>query len=481
MKRRSFLTSLAASTGLVGLSAAGLWASQGFRSPANALAEIAISLKTKNINLGFGAETSHIWGYEVDAPDQGSWPVLRAKMGDMLKVKIRNELADDTSIHWHGLRLPNDIDGVSKTGIIGKKSSYDTIELESDYFIEFPLRDPGTYWMHSHFRSWDQVGRGLYAMVIVENPNEPKVYDVPLVFDDWPLTRSGSFDIERLGHLHDWSHGGTVSEHMTVNGLAKPQIPVPRKGWVRFRALNASTDAYKVLDFKVSSRAYTIALDGYSIDPQRLDAPVILGPGQRADILAYLNERNNPEPSIKQDGHALVSFIPREGLKTDLNPSALKSFKTYLPKEIVPTGWVSSRSELVLEGGAMGRMSSAELNGSVADWRALVDAGKVWALNGRADWKDEPIFSLSKGQTHELSIKNDTSWPHAVHLHGQHFKIVENAGLPSEIGRLRDTVNVAPSDTVKIQLKGAEPGLWMVHCHMLGHQASGMVGKYQIT
>jgi FtsP/CotA-like multicopper oxidase with cupredoxin domain len=94
----------------------------------------------------------------------------------------------------------------------------------------------------------------------------------------------------------------------------------------------------------------------------------------------------------------------------------------------------------------------------------------IWAFNDVSGMKDAPFATFKRGETARITMINDTAWPHGIHLHGHHFFEVADGGL----GDLRDTSFVQRGETREILCTFDNPGKWLIHCHMLGHQASGM-------
>lgn len=130
----------------------------------------------------------------------------------------------------------------------------------------------------------------------------------------------------------------------------------------------------------------------------------------------------------------------------------------------------------------MGRMGAAMLHGERKGMRDLMEAGKVWSFNGIAGSHHDPaLFSTALGRTVRMPIVNDTRWPHAIHLHGHHFKVLSRNGAPVAREEWRDTVLTAPSERVEIAFVADNPGKWMLHCHMLEHQAAGMMSWFEVS
>jgi FtsP/CotA-like multicopper oxidase with cupredoxin domain len=136
--------------------------------------------------------------------------------------------------------------------------------------------------------------------------------------------------------------------------------------------------------------------------------------------------------------------------------------------------------DLLMEGGAMGAMAQAMHNGQMMDIRTLVSAGVVWSLNGTAGMTEAPLFSAPLGRTVTVGLRNDTQWPHAMHFHGHHFQVIERDGAATNNDAWKDTVLIEPQKTAKIAFVADNPGKWMIHCHMLEHQAAGMTTWFRV-
>src|SRR5687767_2130124 len=130
--------------------------------------------------VGSGHPHTDVWAYDGAVPG----PELRFRQGERLRVEVHNALAVDTTVHWHGVRLPNAMDGVPQL-------TQAPIAAGGGRFLyEFDLPDAGTYWYHPHLGSPEQVGRGLYGALIVEERDPPAVdRDLVWVLSDWRLDR----------------------------------------------------------------------------------------------------------------------------------------------------------------------------------------------------------------------------------------------------------------------------------------------------
>ena len=110
----------------------------------------------------------------------------------------------------------------------------------------------------------------------------------------------------------------------------------------------------------------------------------------------------------------------------------------------------------------------------------MVGFNQAWSFNGIAGRTDKPLITVSKGQPVIIDMINDTHWPHAMHLHGHHFQVIGRRGRPVQDAPWRDTVLVNEGERVKIAFVADNPGKWMFHCHMLEHQAAGMITWLQV-
>jgi FtsP/CotA-like multicopper oxidase with cupredoxin domain len=147
-----------------------------------------------------------------------------------------------------------------------------------------------------------------------------------------------------------------------------------------------------------------------------------------------------------------------------------------------------------MEGGAMGMMQGARMGrgempggmgggmmgGGMMGMRDLVQNGFAWAFNGVAGMPDEPLFAAATGQTVKLTMINRTRWPHAMHLHGHHFRVLSRDGRPEAHTPWRDTVTAGAEQTVEIALVADNPGRWLLHCHMAEHMVAGMMTWFTV-
>ena len=409
-----------------------------------------------------GYPQTPLWGYDSGVPG----PVLRVAQGERLARRFVNELPQPSTIHWHGIRIANAMDGVPDL-------TQPPVPPGGDFLYDFVAPDAGTYWYHPHQRTWEQMARGLYGALIVEEPTPPRVdREEILLIDDWRLTEDARIH-ESFGAMMDWSHAGRIGNWVTVNGSGDFRAPVKRHERLRLRLANTA-----------NARIFSLGLQGIegwivALDGQPLDAPVpagriTLAPAQRADLIVdVIGEEGAPAllVSFERDATRTLATLDVAGLERRARLSAPAA----LPANPVPAlGDLAhaTRATLRMEGGAMGAMREAVVDGRTMGIRQLVEAGLVWAFNGvAAQLPREPFVTVSRGETVRISMVNDTAWPHAMHLHGHHFRRLGADGRP---GPLRDTVLIDRADTAEIAFFADNPGRWLLHCHMLEHAVSGM-------
>ena len=425
-----------------------------------------------------------IWGYDGQVPG----PVLRARQGRPVSVTVTNRLDQPTSVHWHGLRIENTMDGVP--GL-----TQEAISPGETFTYRFVPPDAGTFWYHPHIRSWEQVARGLYGALVVEEDSAPDVdRDFVLVADDWRLETDGSFDEETLGNLHDWSHAGRLGNILTLNAKAYERLETVPEERIRLRLINVANA--RVLRFAVpGQRPWIVAHDGQPVTPHLLgDSSVELSPGQRTDLVLDVTGAVGDEIPITElsTGERLVAgyIVLTDGTRKPPRPRATPDA---LPSGAVkvPAPGAAQDVNLTMTGGAMRFLQSAVYKGETLDGRTLaLDHGQTWAFNGIAGMPAAPLFTAARGATVKMKLRNDTAWPHNIHLHGHHFTELSRHAVGEDDAAtittargsaLQDTILLQADELSEIAFVADNPGKWMIHCHMLEHQASGMATWFEVT
>ena len=425
---------------------------------------------TRQSLVGAGNPDTAVWSYNGTVPG----PELRLKQGERLRVEVENALGVDTTVHWHGVRVPNAMDGVP--GVTQKPIPGNG----GRFSYEFDLRDAGTYWYHPHLGSPEQVGRGLYGALIVEESNPPAVdRDVVWMLGDWRLDREARI-VADFGNFMDASHAGRIGNTVTVNDAIRERFELRAGERIRLRLVNAANARIFGLEFR-GHDPMVVALDGQPVAPHRpAGGRVVLGPSMRADVL--LDAAGEPGSS-----HAVVDdFYPRRAYRLlDLHyaKQALRGGRAGSPLPKLAPNPLSEpdlskaqRHRVEFGGGMMGNMPGMGMMGSGHRMAWTVN-GKPMPDNGHAH---EPILELALGRSYLLELVNDTRWHHPIHLHGHVFRVVTRDGKQTQHREWLDTVLLDPGSRAEIAFVADNPGGWMLHCHILEHQASGMMAVVRV-
>lgn len=461
---------------LGGLVVAGGAALLGRGRPASASAAHVLSPRPGTAQLLETPEpATNIWGYRGLVPG----PLLDVVQGEELRVDLVNGLPQPTTIHWHGIRIDNAMDGVAYL------TQEPAIPNET-FAYRFTPPDAGTYWYHPHNRTWEQMARGLYGMLIVRERQAPAVdLDLPLILDDWRLDGQGQIDTRSFGAIHDKAHAGRVGNVLTLNGKPSDDIKVQSGDRVRLRLLNAANARIMALKFE-GHAPIVIALDGQPVTPFAPDGNVVLlAPAQRADVIIDMTGEVGARAKIlaltqREQLHlGDIVYDPRKRRRAKPLTDLVVLPGNPMPTELDLDNAVTT--ELVMTGGAMSPFPSARYQGKDYAVRDLVrQHGKVWAFNGEAGMTEEPIGKYGRGQTVKFRMVNDTAWPHAMHFHGHHVREVAHAKRAPQ-PYWRDTVLMLPREEITVAFIAHNPGKWMCHCHMLEHQAGGMATWYEVV
>ncbi|MGQ0546714.1 MAG: multicopper oxidase family protein [Betaproteobacteria bacterium] len=449
MDRRQFLR-LA-----VGGAAAGLGPRLAF--PGEAVRNLRAAPARQRL-VGEANPATDVWAYGGTVPG----PELRFRQGERLRVEVENALATGTTVHFHGIRLPNAMDGVPRL-------TQPPIAAHGGRFVyEFDLPDAGTYWYHPHLGSPEQVGRGLYGALVVEEREPPAVErDLVWVLSDWRLDREARIAGDFMSFM-DASHAGRIGNTVTVNGAIRESFAVRAGERLRLRLINASSARIYGLRFE-GHAPWVIALDGHPVEPRRAER-VVLGPAMRADLILDC-------PGAPGSRHRVIDdFYQRRAYRLlDLqytNEDALRSSFAPVPRlapnpVAVPDLSRAERHRIVFGGGMMGAMPSQREH-----------RGMFWTVNGDVmpdnGHHHAPMLTLARGKSYVLELVNDTSWHHPIHLHGHVFRVLQNHSWG-------DTVLIDPDSRAEIAFVADNPGDWMFHCHVLEHQASGMMAVVRVA
>lgn len=428
------------------------------------------------------------WTYNGTVPG----PQLRVKQGETISVTLKNELPEPVTIHWHGLPVPNNMDGIP--GV-----TQNAVKPNESFTYRFKVDVAGTYWYHSHQNSSRQVDKGLYGSLVVEPKTpEPADKDVTLVLDEWMQDDSmaemhgGGGSMAGMNHGADHAAPATsaASGHDMANmsdakmmplmytifsvngktGSAIAPLRVKEGEKVRIRLINAGYLSHKL---NLQGHAFQIvSTDGQPLHNPPLTSGQLLNiaPGERYDLEfvannpgTWLLEERSDNPGAKSlavpivyEGYEAAQAKPESGQLpvidlTRYGEAAQSSFSLEQPYDITY------------------RM---DLN---TDSR---DGQMVFTINGQT-FPNVPPLDVKKGDQVKVTIINNSPEDvHPMHLHGHFFQVLSKNGQPVSGSQLvKDTLNVLPGESYVVAFAADNPGEWMFHCHDLGHAAKGMVSE----
>lgn len=417
-----------------------------------------------------------IWGYDGTVPG----PLLRIRQGEELKIRLINELPEATVVHWHGLRLPNAMDGVPHL-------TQPEIASGASFDYRFKAPDAGTFWYHAHLYSSEQLERGLYGLLIVEEQSPPQVdLDVVLVLDDWRLTPERQIHEASFRSMHDAAHHGRIGRMLTLNSRQRFDIAVRVNQRVRLRLLNAANA--RVMPVRIQGHDVRVmAIDGQPAEPFfARDGSISLAPGNRADVYVDTTMAKGDTASITVDDYGSEAEIGRlvydrsQPARTAPLPDPAPLPANPLPLHIDLKR--ALRVDAPLEGGAMSAMMMGRMRGNEIPGHGLDPRARIWTIAGHASsgHHGPALFSVKRGRPVVISFPNRTEFPHAMHLHGHHFRLLDRLDDGWKPFWL-DTIVVERGATERIAFVADNPGKWMIHCHMLEHQETGMAAWFEVT
>ncbi|WP_300297392.1 multicopper oxidase family protein [Ferrovibrio sp.] len=424
---------------------------------------------------------SDLWLYD-DGRNETLPIVLRAARGENFTAALKNELAEHTAIHWHGVRVPFAMDGVPYI-------TQPPVRPGESFEYSFAPPDPGTFFFHPHCNTVEALGRGLAGVLVVDDPRDQGLFDVEhvIALKDWRVQHDGGFE----DFLTDAgaAKAGSFGALRTANGMVTPSIMVPPGARVRLRILNLDSTRIPQLDLP-GVKAVIVATDGNACAPFALQG-WRLGPAMRADV-AFIAPEKTGVAILLQD---IFSTKPRVLARIVTAGEAMRSTKAVLrlPEADLPQPDLKAAQTLeftLLAGNPDPALQAwAKQMGVSADEICLTQ--KVfWSIN-RQVWPGmgqgtgqgalpPPLAELKSGRSYIIELFNGTPHQHPMHLHGHTFRVLGSSerDLPPHWA---DTVLVRPKERVRIAFVAGQPGDWMMHCHIIEHQETGMMGYLRVA
>ncbi len=406
--------------------------------------EVSLRAEMVEVDLGDGT-TRPMLGYNGMVPG----PVLQAKVGDEVIVHFENHTWDATTVHWHGLRISDEMDGSPRI--------QEPVAAEGGTFTyRFVVPEAGTFWYHPHVRTNEQLELGLVGTLIVHDREEP-VFDAErmIVLDD-VLIDPATDQIAPFLRFHpELVHGRSGNVLLTDGQVSPGPERTARPGQIeRWRIVNTANARTMSLSLSGATMR-VIATDGGRIaepfETDRLELPV----GQRYE----LEVRYGAAGTVALQSHVLVvndaGDVVEQAIPVyvvDVDGEAVEPRELVWPELATPEPRAVDREV---------EMSFDAINDPAE--------GILWRINGEAH-RMEPLFTFGQGETVRITLANLAGQEHPFHLHGQFFEVPGRPGL-------YDTVLVGGSETVEIIAHLDNPGRWMAHCHILEHAELGMMSE----
>ncbi|MYT27122.1 multicopper oxidase domain-containing protein [Streptomyces sp. SID7760] len=464
-------------------------AAEAARKATGPVSEVKLTATATPLDLGAGL-TVRSWAYGDRLPGQA----VRVTAGGTLALTLANNLPEATSLHWHGLALRNDMDGVP--GLTQRD-----IPAGGSFAYRFAVPNPGTYWFHPH--SGVQQDRGLYAPLIVEDPKEPLSYDEEwvVVLDDWIDGVDGSTPDAVLAELRkgmDMRAGGghaghgdaapktpaagappsrllmggesdvlgrdpgdVAYPHYLVNGRTAqdPSVFTAKPGArIRIRIVNAGADTA----FRIALGGHELTVthtDGYPVEHAKTGS-LLLGMGERYDVLVTAQDGVFPLTALAEGKGASASALALLRTGSGTAPTAATRPAELAGKPLTADA-LRAAEPAVLPARTPDRTIRLELTGGMEKYD--------WAFDGKPYTPDQR-HPVKAGERVRLEFNNSTTMWHPLHLHGHTFALAGGAG-----GARKDTALILANSKLTVDFDADNPGLWMAHCHNVYHAEAGMM------
>jgi FtsP/CotA-like multicopper oxidase with cupredoxin domain len=424
-----------------------------------------------------------VWSFNKQFPG----PVLRFRRGERVHFAVRNQLQQDTAVHWHGVRVPNAMDGVPHV-------TQNPIPAGGSFDYRFQLPDSGTFWYHPHQSSFEQVPRGLYGALIVEEEKPPAVdREEVWILSDIKLDGQRQ-QVEDFGRILDIANDGRLGNQLLVNGLvAGPARKIEVRAGERLRLRLINTAAARFFRLAIEGHdARIIAYDGQGVAPHPLPSDGLpLGPGMRVDLIIDCMGKPGQSFALRDLGRPPIVAATGLGVLAYTSQPAVRSKPLATPIALAPNripepNLAKAANHFILfQGGMRGAPVIGMVDGKPSRIQEIMaKQGLAWTMNYNAQHEHalmhEPLLHLKKGESVILHMINETDFVHPMHLHGHFFRVLAINGAATAHREWRDTVIMGPRETVDVAFVADNPGEWMYHCHILDHAAGGMMGTIAV-
>ena len=403
-----------------------------------------------------------IWGYRDGAVPHSKaavpGPVLDVRQGQRVIVHFRNELPEATTIHWHGIRVPNTADGTPSVQV--EVSPGDTFDYE------FVAGDAGTFWYHPHVHSDVQIERGLYGAVVVRGgPEIPVEADRVFVLDDVKLEATGKLSTNTVPLDVMLGRQGNV---VLVNGVRGGRITSRGGARERWRFVNSANGRYfnlRILDHALK----VIGWDGGLLAEPYDATTLLIAPGERYEVLVDVPDATGSELTLETVHYDRGHDVPDPG-PVAIFKIAIES--SVMHREALPDTW-GTPIELPIPSDVRERAIK------LSEQQTSDDEFPKFFINDAA-FPDVPMLEARVGDVEVWRVKNDSEMDHPFHLHGMFFRVLDVDGAAPAHDGWKDTVNVPQKKTLRFAVRYGGEGTWMYHCHILEHAERGMMAELKL-
>ncbi|MYD88656.1 MAG: multicopper oxidase family protein [Acidobacteria bacterium] len=432
------------------------------RNPDPNVVEVDFEARVATVEIAPGLKVD-AWTYNGTIPG----PMIRVKVGDRLIVHFTNNLPRPSTIHWHGLRVPIAMDGVPGY-------SQEPVQPGGTFTYDFVVPDAGIFWYHPHVMSAAQVGFGLYGAFLVEDSTETETIGIA---DNLVLVLS-DIDVDDDGALLPADTGGTVGmlfgregNRVLVNGRRLPELVARSGAPQRWRVVNAAKSRYFKLDLGEGHVFRKIGGDGGLTEYSEDHDFIVLGAGERADVLVT--------PTGEPGGEGLVRSLLHD-----------RGYGSIFGRDFESLFTIRFADEPPYDSGPLPRtsreMEPYDLDGATGIDLELTlqedpyDRTFAYGINHVPFWRAKPILA-GLGETQVWNVTNSTAWSHPLHLHGFFFLVLDEDGEPVRPLEWKDTVDIPHERTVRLAVRFDErPGTWIFHCHILDHADGGLLSAVHL-
>ncbi|WP_321828903.1 multicopper oxidase domain-containing protein [Thalassovita sp.] len=443
---------------------------------------IALNLQSAQHDFGNGAASAT---YGINNSYLG--PVLRVKQGQVLPFDVMNIIGDVTTIHWHGLHIPGDVDG----------GPHQEIEDGTTWSPDVPIvQGASMNWFHSHMhgKTAQQTYNGLAGVLLVEDDGSlaadlPKTYgvdDFTLVLQDKMFDASGRMSYSLTG---DTIEEGFQGETLVVNGAITPVAQDVPTGLVRLRLLNACNARFLELSMATGPITVIASDGGFLSSPVEVEN-IVMSPGERYEILVDMAAVESNALTVNLNGGDVGFFASLFGgnqttIALQLNRTAQAGFTGAMPNRLAVLAPPKRSEATVTRSFQLDMDLGADLTALALAWDNFCGDAGAMAINGQPMKMDRIDEKVTKGTTEIWRITADEQ-QHPFHVHGCSFRILQQEGgaAPAYAQGWKDMVHVGEGwSEILVRFDHAAPAdaPFMYHCHILEHEDCGMMGQFTVT